>query len=103
MSEIQFKRVYKGKVTSIRQGHLSPLGHRSYDVYFGQHKAYYNRTAKQQMLIVPGNIIRFTGEWQGNNDYFLITDVLDSYSKEEILLMHHEEDKRRTEGMANFL
>lgn len=104
MSEIDFKRVYKGMVTSIRQAHLSPTGIRSYEIMFSGKKLYYNRSMKQEMIIVPGNIIRFYGNWQGNNDYFLIEDVLESYSPQQILLLNHfEYEKMKEENLADIL
>ena len=90
MSEIDFKRVYKGMVTSVRQAHLSPTGKRSYEIMFSGRKLYYNRSMKQQMPIVPGNVIRFTGEWQGNKNYFLIEDVLDSINPNVNIVVHHK-------------
>lgn len=102
MSEIQFEKVYKGKVTSVRQGYISPTGIRSYEIMFSGKKLYYNRSSKQQMIIVPGNIIRFTGEWQGDKVFFKITDVLESYSEEQVLLLnHHEYEKRMAEHIQN--
>ncbi len=95
MSEIEFKKVYKGRVTSVRQGYISPTGMRNYEIMFSGKKLYYNRSMKQEMIIVPGNIVRFTGSWQGNKDYFLIEDVLESYSKEQVLLLNHYEYEKK--------
>lgn len=104
MSDIEFKKVYKGKVTSVRQGYISPTGIRSYEIMFSGKKLYYTRSQKQEMIVVPGNIIRFTGSWQGNKDYFLIDDVLESYSEEQVLLLnHYYYEKMKEENLADVL
>lgn len=101
---MEFKRVYKGVVESVRQEYIDPFGNRHYEVYFRNgKKMYYQRSYKESMCIVPGNIIRFTANEQGPKLYWVIDEVLDSYTPNQLQELYYEEDKKKMLSEAETL
>jgi len=76
-------RIYSGKVESVRQANLDPLGNYTYEIWFrGGKVCYYKRHQKEQMLIEAGDRINFEGKFIGTK--FLITEVIDHLGMEAI-------------------
>jgi hypothetical protein len=87
---MEFVRVYQGKVNSVRQEYISPTGMRHYEITFRDGKKMtYHRSQKQVMLIVPGNVIRFTANKVEPFDYWVINEVLESFNPEVRIVVHH--------------
>lgn len=80
---MEFDRVYRGRITSIRQLYCDTLGYRSYEVMFSGKKMLYICHKKKTLPISVGQYIRFTGKFIGDerNKYFEITEVLDVYDR----------------------
>lgn len=107
MSDLQFIRVYSGRITSIRQAYVDTLGYRGYEVMFSGKKLFFQCHKKRTLPISVNQRIRFCGKWmgEGNRRYFEITEVLDD-SKIEMMesqnlaevLSHQEKEEALAEG-----
>ena len=76
-------RIYSGKVESVRQVTVDPLGNLTYEIWFrGNKVCYFRRHQKQMMPIAPGDRINFEGKFIG--DKFLITQVIDRLGMDAI-------------------
>jgi len=62
------KKIYKGKITSLRQVDLDAAGHRTYEIWFTHtHKCYFEINSKTDSLIENNCIIEFEGEFVGKH------------------------------------
>lgn len=75
---MEFIKVYRAKVESVRQHYISPTGIREFEIWFnGGKRMFYNRSQKQSMVIAPGTIIRFTAYKVEPDLYWVIDEVLE--------------------------
>jgi hypothetical protein len=77
---MEFQKWYSGKIVSMRQAHITSFGIRQYEVWLkGCPKPlFYEISSKRTFSMSVGDRIRFQGEYFGkNNQFFLITEVLD--------------------------
>ena len=94
--EILFNRVFTGKIESVRQHYVDAFGNREYEIFFRNgKKMFYSRSNKQSMTVVPGNIIRFTAKKVEPIGYWVITDILDSYTPDNIRELHYMEEQKQ--------
>jgi hypothetical protein len=103
--EIQFEKVYKGKVTSVRQETVTSTGYRQYEIWFKNKKLYYQIHQKKSMNIAVGTTVRFTAR-NVNNMFWVIKDVLDVYTEDRLRHLYYvEEEKQRiiTEETHNYI
>ncbi len=80
------ERIYRGKITSIRQVSLDTLGYRYYEVNFSGKKMLYICHKKTTLPFSVGDRIRFTGQFRGESgkEYFQILQVIDEIKVEKI-------------------
>ncbi len=101
------ERIYRGKITGLRQVTTDVLGYRYYEVSFSGKKMLFVCHRKTTLPISMNDRIRFTGEFRGEpgKEYFQITKVI---SQEEIemlesqnlseILSHQEKEEAMAEG-----
>ena len=99
---MEFQRVFSGRIESVRQHYVSPTGMREFECWFkGGKRMFYQRSQKQMMLLSPGLTIRFTATKVEPDLFWIIDDVLDYYTDEQMQWMYHEEQKTKRYGNNN--
>ena len=92
------EKIYRGKITGMRQVNVDTLGYRYYELSFNGKKMLYIRHKKSSLNISLGDVIRFQGEFRGipGHEYFEITNIVDV--NDCILWEKYEQEK-----MAEFI
>jgi hypothetical protein len=80
------ERIYRGRITGMRQVNIDTLGYRYFTVSFSGKQMLYIKHKKSSLDISIGDFIRFTGEFRGEpgKEYFQILEVI-SQEKIEML------------------